>query len=279
MPTPTDKTIPESKPTSTEKQPQDLEATEAGKETVLEPEGKIETEVRENKAGQSVDANENAQGSVLEDSGTQFLEAKTSAKAESFTEYVAQKAVVSTESPKEARDKKQRETGDYYEYMKQNFLRTQPASNVASQTSSTQASPLASKKASLQTSIELSSEYELVEEEDARSYDVKRAADMRPRADIVCSCSSQSWAEIMIRRPTGNTSWVMKMENALDPEKEFGGIEDIASLAAAMEVDDFSHDYRMLSFPFLLIFIIFHHLRLWRNASLHEAVGSIRSGH
>jgi tuberous sclerosis protein 2 len=36
-----------------------------------------------------------------------------------------------------------------------------------------------------------------------------------PNTTTLCSCWCQGWAEIMIRRPTGNTSWIVRLQNSL----------------------------------------------------------------
>lgn len=38
----------------------------------------------------------------------------------------------------------------------------------------------------------------------------------------VCSCWCQGWAEILVRRPTGNTSWVIRIQNQLQSN---GGVD------------------------------------------------------
>ena len=37
------------------------------------------------------------------------------------------------------------------------------------------------------------------------------------RSDTLCSCWCKGWAEIKIRRPTGNISWLMRLQNRLHP--------------------------------------------------------------
>ena len=34
---------------------------------------------------------------------------------------------------------------------------------------------------------------------------------------MLCSCWCRGWAEIKIRRPTGNISWLMRLQNRLVP--------------------------------------------------------------
>ena len=150
-----------------------------------------------------------------------------------------------TEPTTEAHEKRQQEAVEHHNYLKQSNRRVQPNSSTTSQNSSIQASPLAPRKTNLPSSSDPPSDYEILGE-DVLSFSLKRKAELRSGIAEVCSCSSESWAEIMIRRSTGNTSWVMKLENALDSERDFGGVEDIASLAAAMEIEDFSYGYRMI---------------------------------
>lgn len=128
-------------------------------------------------------------------------------------------------------------------------LRVEPLSLNVSQNSSLQATPLQSRKSSWQTSIELSSEYELIEKEDAMSLNSKQGLESAaPMPDALCNCSCEGWAEIMIRRPTGNTSWMMKIENMVGTESDMGKLGDIVSLAAAVEVEDFKSSVRKCSF-------------------------------
>ena len=37
----------------------------------------------------------------------------------------------------------------------------------------------------------------------------------------LCSCLCKGWAEVLIRRPTGNVSWVMRLQNTLEPLASF----------------------------------------------------------
>ena len=124
-------------------------------------------------------------------------------------------------------------------------MRAEPLSLNVSQNSSLQATPLQSRKSSWQTSIELSSEYELVEKEDAMSLNSKQGVESAASMpDALCNCSCEGWAEIMIRRPTGNTSWMMKIENMVGTESEIGKLGDIVSLAAAVDAEDFKSSVR-----------------------------------
>ena len=128
-------------------------------------------------------------------------------------------------------------------------IRAEPLSLNVSQNSSLQATPLQSRKSSWQTSIELSSEYELIEKEDAMSLNSKQGVESAaPMVDALCNCSCEGWAEIMIRRPTGNTSWMMKIENTVGTESEMGKLGDIVSLAAAVEAEDFKSSVRKCDF-------------------------------
>eukprot|EP00795_Rhopilema_esculentum_P009264 gene9264-16954_t len=126
---------------------------------------------------------------------------------------------------------------------KQSLLRAQPVSTNVSQNSSLQASPATSKKTSFQNSVELSSEFEMVDEADAASFSRKESSSARSLPNTICNCSSDGWAEIVIRRPTGNTSWVIKIENVLH-ESDTSRIEDITALAAAVEAEDYTSDIR-----------------------------------
>jgi len=137
----------------------------------------------------------------------------------------------------EVLDSKQHETGVNDKPLKQNYNRMQLSSNTTSQNSSLQVSPFASRRTSLLPSSELALEHRMLEVGKDSPIEVKSRAEVKLELDDVCSCSSESWAEVMIRRPTGNTSWVMKLENVLDPERDFSGVEDIASLAAALEYE------------------------------------------
>ena len=126
---------------------------------------------------------------------------------------------------------------------KQSLLRAQPVSTNVSQNSSLQTSPATSKKTSFQNSVELSSDFEMVDEADAASFSRKESSSTRSLSDTICNCSSDGWAEIMIRRPTGNTSWVVKIENVLH-ESDTSRVEDITALAAAVEAEDYTSDIR-----------------------------------
>lgn len=52
------------------------------------------------------------------------------------------------------------------------------------------------------------------------------------RSKSVCACSCTGWAEICIRRPTGNMSWVMRIQNqiSLDTNQTHESLHDIISL-------------------------------------------------
>ena len=147
------------------------------------------------------------------------------------------KTDICREPSNDAHDSKQHEAGVNDKPLKQNYNRMQLSSNTTSQNSSLQVSPLASRRTSLLPSSELALEHRVLEIEKDSPVEVRSRAEVKLELDDVCSCSSESWAEVMIRRPTGNTSWVMKLENVLDPERDFSGVEDIASLAAALEYE------------------------------------------
>lgn len=184
-------------------------------------------------------------GSILNSDEKDILDKADSSDKAFITDPMEKISVPRDESLRVAGQTQQYNAVEYSGRLKQNFLRSQQTPDTTSADSSAQTSPFVSKKASFATSIELSSEYEMIETEDARSFEVRRDLGMKPTIEAVCCCSSDSWAEILIRRPTGNTSWTMRLDNVLESEgRDYGGIEDIASLVAAMELEDFGHDFR-----------------------------------
>ncbi|XP_078611279.1 tuberin-like isoform X3 [Branchiostoma floridae x Branchiostoma japonicum] len=54
-----------------------------------------------------------------------------------------------------------------------------------------------------------------------------------------CNCWCQGWAEILIRRPTGNTSWMMRIQNArlVQPDQDFP-LADIATLLLGQKEEE-----------------------------------------
>ncbi|KAG1709737.1 Tuberin [Nymphon striatum] len=64
-----------------------------------------------------------------------------------------------------------------------------------------------------------------------------------PRPRHLCSCWCQGWAEVKIRRPTGNTSWMMRIQNepylVANSPSDFP-LADIASLFLPSKLDNFS---------------------------------------
>ena len=52
-------------------------------------------------------------------------------------------------------------------------------------------------------------------------------------APAVCNCCCDGWAEILIRKPTGNLCWMMKIENG---DKLSGDcVDDLAFLVANLD--------------------------------------------
>lgn len=61
------------------------------------------------------------------------------------------------------------------------------------------------------------------------------------RKDGICMCWCQGWAEILIRRPTGNTSWMMRVQNIIGGTGTgygVGGTERLVSNLGAMYVNE-----------------------------------------
>lgn len=66
---------------------------------------------------------------------------------------------------------------------------------------------------------------------DPKPPEPKRSSDFLPSATknaseknpLNCQCVCQGWAEILIRRPSGNISWIMRLQNRFTcPESSFG---------------------------------------------------------
>ncbi len=65
-----------------------------------------------------------------------------------------------------------------------------------------------------------------------------------------CNCWCQGWAEVYVRRPTGNTSWIMRIENggALLPTTQDFPLADVSSLLLRnreldLDIDRVEFDY------------------------------------
>ncbi|XP_066292479.1 tuberin-like isoform X2 [Branchiostoma lanceolatum] len=56
-----------------------------------------------------------------------------------------------------------------------------------------------------------------------------------------CNCWCQGWAEILIRRPTGNTAWMMRIQNArlVQPDQDFP-LADIATLLLGQKEEEYT---------------------------------------
>ena len=63
-------------------------------------------------------------------------------------------------------------------------------------------------------------------------------ADTNHLAFPLCNCSCEGWAEILIRRPTGNTSWIMKIENFASNGSASGKLDDVMTLTASLLKED-----------------------------------------
>eukprot|EP00794_Sanderia_malayensis_P008869 gene8869-9818_t len=130
-------------------------------------------------------------------------------------------------------------------------VQSRPASIApSSQNSSAQVTPIMTRRAPFQSPvegslIEPSSVFEMVDSSNAGDVNtMKTMPTTNPLTSDttsfpLCNCSCEGWAEILIRRPTGNTSWVMKIENAVAMEGDFGNFNDVTSLAASFESDDY----------------------------------------
>ena len=68
----------------------------------------------------------------------------------------------------------------------------------------------------------------------------------RESEHLVCSCWCRGWAEIKIRRPTGNVSWLMRLQNRLTPFPVGGPSDDLSLLAANYPLEAAGEGERVL---------------------------------
>jgi tuberous sclerosis protein 2 len=60
----------------------------------------------------------------------------------------------------------------------------------------------------------------------------------------MCACCCVGWAEIFIRRPTGNTSWIMKIQNSVSFGSSYSNVSlhDLTALFSQLASDDSEFD-------------------------------------
>lgn len=98
--------------------------------------------------------------------------------------------------------------------------RTPDTSSVASRQNSSEHQPSNSNTSASSPTDEIKKPHEKLDQLPAKLYQLDKSS---------CCCWCQGWAEVHVRRPTGDMSWIMRIQNTINQQNDFP-LNDISNL-------------------------------------------------